>query len=40
MVFRIVVGVVAGLVAEGDEVYHHSFTRVIARGVRVHLNAR
>jgi hypothetical protein len=49
MVFRIVVrvvtGVVAGVVARviagGDEVYqHHSSARVVARGVRTHLNAR
>jgi hypothetical protein len=49
MVFRIVVGVVAGVVvgvvagviARGDEVYqHHSSARVVAGGVRAHLNAR
>jgi hypothetical protein len=49
MVFRIVAGVVAGVVAEvvagviagGDEVYqHHSSARVVAGGVRAHLNAR
>jgi hypothetical protein len=44
MVFRIVVGVVAGIVgrvvAGGDEVYqHHSSARVVAGGVRAHLNA-
>jgi hypothetical protein len=48
MVFRIiaevVAGVVTGVVAEvvagGDEVYqHHSSTRVVAGGVRAHLNA-
>jgi hypothetical protein len=47
MVFRIVtevvagvvVRVVAGVVTEGDEVYkHHSSTRVVAGGVRAHLN--
>jgi hypothetical protein len=49
MVFRIiaevvaefVAGVVARVVAGGDEVYqHHSSARVIAGGVRAHLNAR
>jgi hypothetical protein len=41
MVFRIVTGVVAGVGGGGDEVYqHHSSTRVVARGVRAHLNAR
>jgi hypothetical protein len=49
MVFRIVARVVAGVVAGdvvgvvagGDEVYqHHSSARVIAGGVRAHLNAR
>jgi hypothetical protein len=40
MVFWIVAGVVAGVVTGGDEVYHHSSTRVIAGGVRAHLNAR
>jgi hypothetical protein len=40
MVFRIVVGVVAGVVARGDEVYHHSSTQVVTGGVRTHLNAR
>jgi uncharacterized membrane protein YraQ (UPF0718 family) len=49
MVFRIVAGVVAGViigvvvgvVAGGDKVYqHHSSTRVVAGGVRAHLNAR
>jgi hypothetical protein len=49
MVFRIVAGVVAEVVAGvvvrvvagGDEVYrHHSSTRVVAEGVRAHLNAR
>jgi hypothetical protein len=28
MVFRIIVGVVAGVVTGGDEVYHHSSARV------------
>jgi hypothetical protein len=49
MVFRIVAGVivevitgvVATVVARGDEVYqHHSSARVVAGGVRAHLNAR
>jgi translation elongation factor EF-G len=48
MVFKVVTGVVAGVitrvfagvVARGDEVYHHSSAQVIARGVRAHLNAR
>jgi hypothetical protein len=49
MIFRIVArvvvgviaGVVAGVVAGGDEVYqHHSSARVVAGGVRAHLNAR
>jgi hypothetical protein len=45
MVFRIVVGVVAGVVARvvtgGDEVYqHHSSARVVVGGVRTHLNVR
>jgi hypothetical protein len=48
MVFRIVTGVVgviarvtAGVVTGGDEVYqHHSSARVVAGGVRAHLNAR
>jgi hypothetical protein len=41
MVFRIIAGVVAGVVAGGDEVYqHHSSARVVAGGVRAHLNAR
>jgi hypothetical protein len=40
MVFWIVAGVVAGVVTGGDEVYHHSSTRVIAGVVRAHLNAR
>jgi hypothetical protein len=40
MVFRIIVGVVARVVAEGDEVcQHHSSARVVAGGVRAHLNA-
>jgi hypothetical protein len=48
MVFRIVAGVVvgvvtgvvAGFIARGDEVYqHHSSARVVAGGVRAHLNA-
>jgi hypothetical protein len=44
MVFRIIIGVVArvvaGVVTGGDEVYqHHSSARVVARGVRAHLNA-
>jgi hypothetical protein len=48
MVFKIVTGVVVGVVAGvvarvvagGDEVYqHHSSARVIAAGVRAHLNA-
>jgi hypothetical protein len=41
IVFRIVAGVVASVVAGGDEVYqHHSSARVVAGGVRTHLNAR
>jgi hypothetical protein len=49
MIFRIVAGVVvgviagvvAGVVAGGYEVYqHHSSARVVAGGVRVHLNVR
>jgi hypothetical protein len=41
MVFRIIARVVAGVVAGGDEVYqHHSSARVVAGGVRAHLNAR
>jgi hypothetical protein len=45
MVFRIVAGVIAGVVVGvivgGDEVYqHHSSARVVAGGVRAHLNAR
>jgi hypothetical protein len=45
MVFRIVAGVVTGVVARvvagSDGVYqHHSSVRVIARGVHAHLNAR
>jgi hypothetical protein len=49
MVFRIVAevvtgvitGVVARVVAGGDEVYqHHSSARVVAGGVRAHLNPR
>jgi hypothetical protein len=47
MVFRIVTGVVArvvtrvvaGVFTRGDEVYHHSSARVVAGGVRSHLNA-
>jgi hypothetical protein len=40
MVFRIAAGVVAGVVAGGDEVYqHHCFVRAIAGVVRAHLNA-
>jgi hypothetical protein len=40
MAFRIITGVVVGVVAGGDEVYHHSSARVIAGGVCAHLNAR
>jgi hypothetical protein len=41
MVFRIVAGVVARVVAEGDEVYqHHSSAWVVAGEVRAHLNVR
>jgi hypothetical protein len=41
MVFRIVTGVVARVVAEGDEVYQqHSSARVVAGEVRAHLNVR
>jgi hypothetical protein len=49
MVFGIVAGVVvgvvarvvAGVIAGRDEAYqHHSYARVIAGGVRAHLNAR
>jgi hypothetical protein len=40
MVFRIVAGVVAGVVTGGDEVYPHSLARVITGGVYTHLNAR
>jgi hypothetical protein len=29
-----------GVVTGGDEVYHHSFSRVIAKGVCTHLNVR
>jgi hypothetical protein len=43
IVARVVAGVVAGIVARviagGDEVYHHSSARVVAGGVRSHLNA-
>jgi hypothetical protein len=38
MVFRIVVGVVVGVFVGEDEVYQHSSTRVVAGGVRAHLN--
>jgi hypothetical protein len=49
MVFRIIAGIVAGVVAGvivgvvagGDEVYQHqSSARVVAGGVRTHLNVR
>jgi hypothetical protein len=41
VVAEVVAGVAAGVVAGGDEVYqHHSSARVIAGGVRAHLNAR
>jgi hypothetical protein len=40
MIFRIVVGVVAGVVARGDEVYRHSSAQVVTGGVCAHLNAR
>jgi hypothetical protein len=41
VVFRIIVRVVVGVTAGGDEVYqHHSSARVVTRGVRAHLNAR
>jgi hypothetical protein len=41
VVVRVIVGVVAGVIAGGDEVYqHHSSARVVAGGVRAHLNAR
>jgi hypothetical protein len=40
MVFRIVTGVVAKVVAGGDEVNHHFSARVVAGGVCAHLNAR
>jgi hypothetical protein len=41
MVFRIVAGVVARVIAGGDEVYqHHSSAQVVTGGVRAHLNAR
>jgi hypothetical protein len=40
MVFRIIIGVFAGVVTGGDEVYHHSSARVIVGVVRAHLNAR
>jgi uncharacterized membrane protein len=41
VVAGVVAGVVVGVVAGGDEVYqHHSFARVVAEGVRAHLNAR
>jgi hypothetical protein len=41
MVFRIVGGVVAGVIAGGKEIYqHHSSARVITGGVCAHLNAR
>jgi hypothetical protein len=47
MVFRIITGVVvgviagvvAGVIAGRDEDYHHSSARVVAGGVRAHLNA-
>jgi hypothetical protein len=40
VVFEVVAGVVAGVVGGGDEAYqHHSSTRVVAGGVRAHLNA-
>jgi hypothetical protein len=47
MVFRIVARVVAGVITRvvarvvtgGDEVYHHYSARVVAGGVRAHLNA-
>jgi hypothetical protein len=34
MVFRIVAGVAVGVIAGGDEVYHHCFAWVVAGGVR------
>jgi hypothetical protein len=41
VVARVVAGVVARVGAGGDEVYqHHSSVRVVARGVRAHLNTR
>jgi hypothetical protein len=41
VVAEVVAGVVAGVVTGGDEVYrHHSSARVVAEGVRAHLNAR
>jgi hypothetical protein len=39
MVFRIIAGVVVGVVTRGDAVYHHSSVVVVAGGVRTHLNA-
>jgi acyl-coenzyme A thioesterase PaaI-like protein len=39
MDIKIVAGVVARVVTRVDEVYHHSFARVVAGGVRAHLNA-
>jgi hypothetical protein len=39
MVFRIVAGVVAGVVTGGDDVYHHYSAQVIAGRVCAHLNA-
>jgi hypothetical protein len=39
MDIKIVAGVVAGVVNRADEVYHHSSARVVAGGVRAHLNA-
>jgi hypothetical protein len=41
VVAGVVTGVVAVVVAGGDEVYlHHSSARVVVRGVCAHLNAR
>jgi hypothetical protein len=40
IVARDIVRVVAGVVTEGNEVYHHYFVRIVVGTVRAHLNAR